>query len=163
MTSGRRSTEEGPTVREIADKSFISLDENTLVAEAAKTLYERGGCSIVVTRNDPKTRLRVPVGIVTERDIIFRVVAQNKGPFKITLSRIMSSPVTVIDAGSPMIDALEIMKEKGFNRLPVVTKGGEMIGLVTMEMMMREVPLRRMRPADNNDDNNINNRDSNAA
>lgn len=159
MTNSRSIEEEELTAVEIADKSFISLDENTLVAEAAKTLYEREGCSIVVTRNDPKSRLRVPVGIVTERDIIFRVVAQNKGPFKITLSRIMSSPVTVIDADSPMFKALEIMKEKGFNRLPVVTKSGEMIGLVTMEMMMRKVPLRRKKVADNNNDN----RDSKAA
>jgi CBS domain-containing protein len=133
-----------PTVEEIADTSFISLDENTLIADAAKTLYEREGCSIVVTRKDPESGLRVPVGIVTERDIIFRVVAQNKGPFKVTLSRIMSSPVTVIDAGSPMVQAVEIMKEKGFNRLPVVARGGEMIGLVTMEMVMRKVPLKRL-------------------
>ena len=159
MTSGRSTEEEELTVEDIADKSFISLDENTLVAEAAKTLYEREGSSIVVTRNDPKTRLRVPVGIVTERDIIFRVVAQNKGPFKITLSRIMSSPVTVIDAGSPMMDALEIMKEKGFKRLPVVTKDGEIIGLVTMAILMRKLPLRSKKPADDNDGN----RDSNAS
>ncbi len=154
MANGK-PIEEEPTVDDIADESFISLDENTLVAEAAKTLYEREGCSIVVTRNDPKTGLRVPAGIVTERDIIFRVVAQNKGPFKITLSRIMSSPVTVIEAGSPMTDALEIMKEKRFNRLPVVTKSGEMIGLVTMEMLMRKLPLRRIKPpADDKGDSN---------
>ncbi|MEP0824859.1 MAG: CBS domain-containing protein [Nitrososphaera sp.] len=154
MANGK-PVEEEPTVDDIADESFISLDENTLVAEAAKTLYEREGCSIVVTRNDPETGLRVPAGIVTERDIIFRVVAQNKGPFKITLSRIMSSPVTVIEAGSPMTDALEIMKEKRFNRLPVVTKSGEMIGLVTMEMLMRKLPLRRIKPpADDKGDSN---------
>ncbi len=154
MANGK-PIEEEPTVDDIADESFISLDENTLVAEAAKTLYEREGCSIVVTRNDPETGLRVPAGIVTERDIIFRVVAQNKGPFKITLSRIMSSPVTVIEAGSPMTDALEIMKEKRFNRLPVVTKSGEMIGLVTMEMLMRKLPLRRIKPpADDKGDSN---------
>lgn len=154
MANGK-PIEEEPTVDDIADESFISLDENTLVAEAAKTLYEREGCSIVVTRNDPETGLRVPAGIVTERDIIFRVVAQNKGPFKITLSRIMSSLVTVIEAGSPMTDALEIMKEKRFNRLPVVTKSGEMIGLVTMEMLMRKLPLRRIKPpADDKGDSN---------
>lgn len=133
-----------PTVEEIADTSFISLDENTLIADAAKTLYEREGCSIVVTRKDPKTGLRVPVGIVTERDIIFRVVAQNRGPFKVTLSKIMSSPVTVIDTDSSIVKAVEIMKEKGFNRLPVVARGGEMIGLVTMEMVMRKLPLKRL-------------------
>lgn len=133
-----------PTVEEIADASFISLDENTLVADAAKTLYEREGCSIVVTRKDPETGLRVPVGIVTERDIIFRVVAQNRGPFKVTLSKIMSSPVAVIGAGSPIVEAVEIMKERGFNRLPVVARGGEMIGLLTMEMVMRKLPLKRL-------------------
>lgn len=133
-----------PTVEEIADTSFISLDENTLIADAAKTLYEREGCTIVVTQKDPKTGLRVPVGIVTERDIIFRVVAQNRGPFKVTLSKIMSSPVTVIDTDSSIVKAVEIMKEKGFNRLPVVARGGEMTGLVTMEMVMRKLPLKRL-------------------
>jgi predicted transcriptional regulator len=39
-------------VRDIADKTFISLDQDTLVADAAKTLYEQGGCSVIVTRND---------------------------------------------------------------------------------------------------------------
>lgn len=138
----------GPSAREIADVSFISLDQNTLVADAAKTLYEREGCSVIVTQNDPETSLRIPIGIVTERDIIFRVVAQNKGPFKITLKQIMSTPVRVIDADAPVIEALEIMKERGFNRLPVIAKGGEVIGLLTMQMVLRKVSLREIARSD---------------
>jgi CBS domain-containing protein len=135
-------------VKDVADTSYVSLDEKTLVAEAAKTLYEREGCSIIVTRNDPKTGLRIPVGIVTERDIIFRVVAQNKGPFKVTLNDIMSTPVTVIDGDSPVNKALETMKQKRISRLPVVTKTGEIMGLVTMELVVRKVPLKKISRTD---------------
>ena len=136
-----------PTVREISDTSFVSLDENVLIAEAAKTLYEREADCIIVTRNDAKMGVRIPVGIVTQRDIIFRVVAQNKGPFKVTLVSIMTSPVTVIDHRSPIREALEVMKKGGFSRLPVVTETGEIIGLVTMEMVVRKVPLKKISQA----------------
>ena len=64
----------------IADRTFVSLDENTIVAEAAKAMYQSEVCSIILTRNDPERGSRVPVGIITERDIIFRIAAQKKGP-----------------------------------------------------------------------------------
>ena len=70
-------------VRDIVDTAFVTLDENTLVAEAAKALYAQERCTIVVTRLDTGTGQRIPVGIITERDIIFRVVAQNQGPFNV--------------------------------------------------------------------------------
>jgi CBS domain-containing protein len=143
MTSGSIQ----PTVGEICDTSFVSQDENVLIADAAKTLYEREGDSIIVTRNDPKMGIRIPIGIVTQRDIIFRVVAQNKGPFKVTVGSIMSSPVTAIDRHSPVGKALELMKQKGFTRLPVVTKTSEIIGVVTMEMVVRKVPLKKISQA----------------
>src|ERR671922_875911 len=65
-------------VRDIVDTAFVTLDENTLVAEAAKALYTQERCTIVVTHLDAGTGQRIPVGIITERDIIFRVVADRK-------------------------------------------------------------------------------------
>jgi CBS domain-containing protein len=65
-------------VRDIVDTAFVTLDENTLVAEAAKALYTQERCTIVVTHLNACTGQRIPVGIITERDIIFRVVAQNE-------------------------------------------------------------------------------------
>jgi signal-transduction protein with cAMP-binding, CBS, and nucleotidyltransferase domain len=81
-------------VKDIADTAFVSLDENTIVAEGAKALYTQEQCSIIVTHLDYITGQRIPVGIITERDIIFRIVAQNRGPFKVTLKEIMSSPMS---------------------------------------------------------------------
>ena len=71
-------------VGDTANQAFVSLDENALVADAAKALYERKECSVIVTGNDTTSDARIPVGIITERDIIFRVVAQNRGPFKVS-------------------------------------------------------------------------------
>ena len=134
-------------VQDVADVAFVSLDESVLVSEAAKALYDREADTIIVTRNDPKLGVRIPIGIVTQRDLIYRVIAQNKGPFKVNLGSISSSPVTVVHREIPAIKALEIMKDKRFNRLPVVTKTGEIVGLVTMEMLVRKLPLKRLADA----------------
>lgn len=125
---------------EIADKAFIALDENTLVADAAKTLYEHEGCSIIVTRNDRTRQRRVPVGMVTERDIIFRIVAQNKGPFKVPLSDIMSTPLISIESNKPATQALSILKKKKINRLAVINEEGDLEGLLTTEMIAKRLP-----------------------
>lgn len=124
---------------DLADRTYIALDENTLVAAGAKTLYEQESNTIVVTKNNDGKQ-RVPVGIVTERDIIFRVVAQNKGPFKLRLKDIMSAPLISIKSERDVKEALSILKEKKINRLGVVNEEGELQGLLTTEMIAKETP-----------------------
>ncbi|AIC14556.1 CBS domain-containing protein [Nitrososphaera viennensis] len=127
----------------VADRTFVSLDENILVANAAKTMYERKECTIIVTRNDPETRSRIPVGIITERDIIYRIVAQNRGPFKVMLKDIMSTPLITVDSEASLEQALSLIKENDISRLPVVNKkgGGIIIGLLTMKMLVKSVSI----------------------
>lgn len=134
-------------VKDIVDRTFISLDQDTLVADAAKTLYEQEGCSVIVTRNDRATGYRIPVGIVTERDIIFRVVAQNRGPFKVTLKDIMSSPIVTIQSDKSPKEALSIIKEKKINRLPVVDADGRLIGVLTTQMLVQKLPVEKVAEA----------------
>jgi CBS domain-containing protein len=135
--SAKRSSQTDNKVMDIVSTTFVSLDEDTLVAEAAKTLYEQESCTIIVTHQDSTSGQRIPIGIVTERDIIFRVVAQNKGPFKITLKDIMSFPIITIDSDESAEKALAILKQNGINRLPVVNNGN-LVGLVTTEMIARK-------------------------
>jgi len=129
-------------VREIVDTAFVTLDENTLVAEAAKALYAQERCTIVVTHLDADTGQRVPVGIITERDIIYRVVAQNRGPFKVTLKDIMSAPIITIDAEKSVEEAMAILNKNKINRLPVV-HDSSIIGIVTTGMIMSNVSIER--------------------
>ena len=129
-------------VRYIVDTAFITLDENTLVAEAAKALYSQERCTIVVTQLDAGTRQRIPVGIITERDIIFRVVAQNRGPFKVKLKDIMSTPIITIEEDKSVEEAMGILNKHKINRLPAVHHSS-IIGIVTTEMIMSNVSIEK--------------------
>jgi CBS domain-containing protein len=140
----KKSLRKHETVTDIVDTTFVSLDENTLVAEGAKALYEQDSCSIIVTRYDAISHQRIPVGLITERDVIYRVVAQNKGPFKVTLKHIMSTPLITIDSDKLINDALAILKKNKINRLPVMNKGA-LIGLVTTEMILHKIPVGRQK------------------
>ena len=129
-------------VRDIVDTAFVALDENTLVAEGAKTLYTQERCTIVVTHLDASTGQRTPVGIITERDIIFRVVAQNRGPFKVTLKDIMSTPIITIDADKSIEEAMAILNNHKINRLPVV-HDSSIIGILTTGVVIRNVSIEK--------------------
>jgi CBS domain-containing protein len=127
-------------VGDLANEAFVSLDENALVAEAAKALYEQEACSVIVTGTEAVSGARIPIGIITERDIIFRVVAQNRGPFKIKLRDIMSHPLITIADDMPASKGLSMMKRRNVNRLPVVDKKGRLVGLITMQNLVRGLP-----------------------
>ena len=60
-------------------------------------MYERGLCSVIVTHNDVERRLRQSVGMITARDFLQRVVAHSKGPFKLAVKDIMSTPLITIN------------------------------------------------------------------
>src|SRR5262245_65482074 len=103
---------------DFAENDFIALDESTLVGEAAKAMYERDICSVIVTRS--ASGARQAVGMITARDMLHRVIALNKGPFKLTLGQIMSEPLITIGRDSSIEDAISLMRSKKITRLPVV-------------------------------------------
>jgi CBS domain-containing protein len=98
-------------------REFITLDEDTVVAEAAKVMRDKDTSCILVVSKDSKE----PIGIVTERDVLYRVLAENRGPYKVTLKKIMSTPLITIDHQSTVADAVSLMRSKHIRRL-VVTK-----------------------------------------
>lgn len=71
-----------------------------------------------------------PVGIITERDILERVVKIHKDPSKTRAADIMSSPIITIEFNKTLTDALKIMREKRIRRLGV-TRGGNLTGIIT--------------------------------
>jgi CBS domain-containing protein len=122
---------------DFADKDFVTLDENSLVAEAARIMHERDVCSVIVTRNDGKSLLRQSVGIITARDFLHRVVAQSKGPFKLALKEIMSTPLITINKDALTNDAIMLMKGKNITRLPVINEeAGEVLGIASLRTLI---------------------------
>jgi len=116
---------------EVAETDLIVLDESTTVGYAAKVMKNRGISSVLVSRDDRKQ----PIGIVTERDMLYRVLADNVGPFKATLGEVMSSPLITVDETTSVMDAIILMRKKGIRRVPV-TKDEAIVGILTLRSVV---------------------------
>jgi signal-transduction protein with cAMP-binding, CBS, and nucleotidyltransferase domain len=123
-------------VAEVAEQAVV-LDESVCVAEAVKIMREKDVSSVFVSRKGEE----MPVGIVTERDVLYRVVAANMGPFKVTLKDVMSSPLVTIGDSATVREAVALMRSKGIRRLPIL-RGGEMAGVITLKTLVGNIPSR---------------------
>ena len=94
--------------------------------------------SVIVSRKNSKE----PIGIVTERDILYRLVSENKGPFKVTLKDIMSSPLITITEEESVNDSVLLMRSKHIRRLVVKNAGGSnnITGTITLMSIAGNVP-----------------------
>lgn len=110
-------------VREIMER-VVFLPHHTTIAEAAREMVRRHTECVLVNGSD------TPIGIVTEKDILKKVVAESRDSRVYTLKDIMSTPVISIKAASHLYQATEKMDEHGIRRLPVI-EDGMIVGIVT--------------------------------
>ena len=122
-------------VESIAEKNYVTLSEDTLVGEAAKVMKDKEVLSLLVTSKNSNE----PIGILTERDILYRVLAENKGPFKVTLKKIMSSPLITIAEGESVKNAVLLMRSEHIRRLAVKNAAGNITGLITLMSIVGNV------------------------
>ena len=111
------------TVRQIM-RTIVSIDAKAKVKDAARLMVEKGIGSLIANRDG------LPFGIVTERDLMEKIAAEGVDPTKMTVSEVMTAPLTTVDAGSSIIDAARRMVEKRVKRL-VVTDQEKIVGIVT--------------------------------
>ena len=112
-------------VRDLIDQSKLVLAPPDMsVCEAARHMAMRGTGAVLIMADG---RL---VGIVTESDIVVRVVARNGDPRTTTLAHVMTGAPKTVDAGKSFGYAMLVMHENGFRHLPVV-EGDVPIGLVS--------------------------------
>jgi len=112
-------------VKEVMTTVVCTVRRNDSIHNLAKKLVEYGVGSAVVVENGK------PVGIVTEKDLISKIVAKNKVPSKVLVEEIMSQPVITISPNTSLREAARIMMKKGIRRLPVVNNSGELVGIIT--------------------------------
>jgi len=112
----------------------ISVDENEDIVQVANKMREqRVGAVIVVNSSEN------PVGIVTERDIVTRVVADGVDPNMLVASKVMTSPLKMVEPELGLMDAMKMMDRENIRRLGVIYKG-ELVGIVTDRSIIRLVP-----------------------
>lgn len=112
-------------VKEIMTREVCTVNKDDSLLEAAKKMLEYGVGSVVVVENGR------PVGIVTEKDILYKVVSKNRIPSEVKVGEIMSTPLITIRPTTSLREAADIMRKRGIRRLPVVDNNGNLIGIVT--------------------------------
>ncbi len=111
-------------VRDAMTVDVLTVGPRTSVAKAAKLMSENGvGSLIVVQKNEP-------VGILTERDLLMKVVSRDIKPSKIRVGKIMSEPIITTEPDADVVDAARIMIRNKIRRLPVVERG-KLTGILT--------------------------------
>src|SRR5207245_4229426 len=100
------------------EPEFLSMRPDTTLLEAAKAMADRHHGFVIVS--SPEGR---PLGIVTEWDIVAKVVAAARDPAKVRLEELMTRPLVYVDAGEGIDRVAAIMAEKGVRRVLVVTDG----------------------------------------
>jgi CBS domain-containing protein len=98
------------------------------VQTAAMRMHARKVGSLVVVNKS-----REPIGIVTDRDLTVRVLAQGRDPVATTLSEVMTPRPKVVREGSSIEESLRLMRAGAFRRVPVVDPSGKLAGLVTLD------------------------------
>ena len=120
-----------PTVRDFMTANVITIDVKETVLYAAKLMYQQDVGDLVVMDGV------VAKGIVTERDLVRRVIAQKK-TLETKVSEIMSSPLITIDLEASLRDAARKMVKYRIRRLPV-TKKDVLVGIIAASDFARHV------------------------
>jgi predicted transcriptional regulator len=122
------------TMSELCNRDVITIERNCCVTETSKLMRQQHvGAVIVSETRQGKT---VPVGIVTDRDVVVEVVATGLAPDVITVGDIMVPTLTVIAKDAGLYDAIRMMADKGVRRLPVVDEKGALYGIATLDDML---------------------------
>ena len=121
------------TVSDVMNE-IISIDGESLVVDAAKIMIEKEIGSIVVTEEGN------PVGIITESDMLARVIVAYRDPKKLLTKKIMTSPLVSIEKGSTILDAMRFLRDQDIH-IVLVTDDGKLTGIVSEGDLIRAVTL----------------------
>jgi CBS domain-containing protein len=80
-----------------------------------------------------KTGKRVPVGIVTDRDIVLEVIAEGVGMDDVCVGDIMSDNLVTARESDGLLETIKVMRAKGIRRLPVVNDDNELVGILSVD------------------------------
>ena len=121
-------------VKDVMSSPVVTTDEEECANTVAKLMLENKVGCIVVTSKEEK-----PLGIVTERDLVARVLAKNVPPEKTAAKAFMSSPLVTIEPDAPIIEAAKRMRKKDIRRLAVIYKNN-LVGIVSSKDILDVMP-----------------------
>jgi CBS domain-containing protein len=120
-------------VKDIMTKKVVAIDGEKSAKQAGELMAKTRRGSIIVTRKNK------PVGIISDSDLIKRIVAKNLPSSKVKIKNVMSKPLITIKPEDEILLAVKKMKTSNIHRLPVVVEG-RIVGMVSLTDIARTSP-----------------------
>jgi len=121
-------------VSEICNREVVVVRPNDSALEAARLMRQHHVGDVVVV--EERGGVRVPVGIVTDRDLVVEIMAPELDQMVITVGDIMLPGLVTAKENTGMFEAIGYMRDKGIRRLPIVNDSGGLVGILTLDDLL---------------------------
>ena len=119
------------SVGEICNRDVIVIGSRDTVQEAARRMREHHVGALVVT--EERAGVAVPIGLVTDRDLVVEVLAEDVDPDTVVVGDIMSRELLTAREADGIWETVQRMRNKGVRRVPVLSAHGGLAGIVAMD------------------------------
>jgi len=126
-------------VKEIMTAKPVCCTSTTSLRDVARAMVQHDCGEIPITDGNGQHTL---LGVITDRDIVVRMLAEGKNPLEYTAEACMTSPVVVVWESTPVEDCARLMEENQIRRVPVVDGGGACCGIVSQADIAQHAPRR---------------------
>ena len=121
-------------VSEICNREVIVVRLNDTTLQAARLMRQHHVGDVVVVED--RGGVRVPVGVVTDRDLVVEIMAPELDQMVITVGDIMAPDLVMVKENAGVFEAIQHMRAKGVRRLPVVDESGGLVGILTLDDLL---------------------------
>jgi CBS domain-containing protein len=116
---------------EICNREVVVIDTDSSIVEAAQVMREYHVGDVVVVSE--KYGKQFPIGILTDRDIALEIVARGTDPEAVRVGDAMSFELVTVDENDDLMHIIEIMRDRGVRRVPVVDADQVLIGILSVD------------------------------
>lgn len=125
-------------VEQLMSKRVVTVDVTSSVFDATREIMDRDiGCVVVL-------REKKVVGIITKGDILREAVMKRLDPQQLNIERVMSQPVLTIEPTKTLAEASTLMAQENLTKLPVLSKNGDLVGIITSSDIIRRNQPRKL-------------------
>ncbi len=121
-------------IGEICSRDVVVVQRHDTVLEAAKLMRQHHVGDVVVV--EERGGVRVPVGLVTDRDLVVEILATELDPAAITVADIMEQELVSVKNTTGIFEAVQYMRSRTVRRLPVVDESGALLGILSLDDLL---------------------------
>lgn len=121
-------------ISDLCTRDVVFATRATAVVAAAQLMRQHHVGDLVVV--DERAGARVPVGILTDRDLVVEVLAEGVPVDTVTIGDIMSADLVTANETDGVYEVIQKMRAKGVRRMPIVNAGGELAGVIAVDDLL---------------------------